>query len=93
MDHILITGGRKLKGEVSVSGAKNSALPILAASLLSEEESIIDNIPHLRDIQTMVRLLRSLGAKVHFENGTLSVKPGKEIRSLAAYKLVSTMPA
>ena len=93
MDKITIHGGRKLKGEVFVSGAKNSALPIMAASLLTEEESIIENVPDLRDIHTMVRLMRSLGARVQFEKGTLTVKPGKDIKSLAPYKLVSTMRA
>ncbi|MBI3312732.1 MAG: UDP-N-acetylglucosamine 1-carboxyvinyltransferase [Candidatus Omnitrophica bacterium] len=93
MDKLVITGGRKLKGEVSVSGAKNSALPIMAAALLSEEESIIENVPDLRDIQTMAKLLRSLGARVLFENGTLAIKPGKTLKTLAPYKLVSTMRA
>lgn len=93
MDKIVVTGGRKLKGEVTISGAKNSALPIMAAALLAEEESILENVPDLRDIQTMIRLLRSLGARVHFENGTLSIRPGRTIKSLAAYKLVSTMRA
>lgn len=93
MDKIAITGGRKLKGEVEISGAKNSALPIMAACLLSEEESIIENVPNLRDIQTMTRLLRSLGARVHFEDGTLSIRPANSLNSLAPYKLVSTMRA
>lgn len=93
MDKIIITGGRKLKGEVQVSGSKNSALPIMAAALLSEEESIIDNVPDLRDIQTMIRLLRSLGARVHYEEGKVMIKPGKNLKPLAPYKLVSTMRA
>jgi UDP-N-acetylglucosamine 1-carboxyvinyltransferase len=93
VDKIVIAGGRKLKGEVTVSGAKNSALPIMAAALLAEEESLIDNVPNLRDIQTMVRLLRSLGAKVNFENGVLSIKPGRQLNPVAPYKLVSTMRA
>lgn len=89
----MIQGGAKLRGEVEISGSKNAALPIMAAALLAEEESVIENVPDLRDIQTMIRLLRALGAKVHFENGTLSIKPGKNIKSLAPYKLVSTMRA
>src|SRR3989338_4596518 len=93
MDKIVITGGRKLKGEIPVSGSKNSALPIMAAALLSEEESIIENVPDLRDIQTMVKLLRSLGAKVQFESNRLAIKPGKNIKPHAPYKLVSTMRA
>src|SRR5690349_97659 len=93
MDKIVITGGRKLRGEVNVSGAKNSALPIMAAALLAEEESIIENVPDLRDIQTMLKLLRSLGAKAQFERGTVTIKPGKNLNPVAPYKLVSTMRA
>ncbi|MDD5671616.1 MAG: UDP-N-acetylglucosamine 1-carboxyvinyltransferase, partial [Candidatus Omnitrophica bacterium] len=93
MDKVVVTGGRKLTGEVTVSGAKNSALPIMAASLLSEEESIIENVPPLRDIQTMMRLLRSLGARVSYENQTVVIRPGKALTPLAPYKLVSTMRA
>jgi UDP-N-acetylglucosamine 1-carboxyvinyltransferase len=93
MDKIVITGGRKLKGEVSVSGAKNSALPIMAAALLSDEESILENVPDLRDIQTMVKLLRALGAKALFEDGKVMIKPGKNLKPVAPYKLVSTMRA
>lgn len=93
MDKIVITGGRKLKGEIEISGAKNSALPIMAASLLGEEESIIENVPDLRDIQTMLRLLRALGAKAQYESGTVSIRPGKNLNPVAPYKLVSTMRA
>lgn len=93
MDKIVITGGRRLVGEVEVSGAKNSALPIMAAALLSEEESILENVPDLRDIHTMIKLLRSLGAKAVFENGTVIIRPGKNLKPMAPYKLVSTMRA
>ncbi|MBU3758364.1 MAG: UDP-N-acetylglucosamine 1-carboxyvinyltransferase [Candidatus Omnitrophica bacterium] len=93
MDKIVITGGRKLKGEVEISGAKNAALPIMAAALLADGESIIENVPDLRDIHTMIRLLRSLGAKAVFEKGTVKVKPGNSLQPLAPYKLVSTMRA
>lgn len=93
MDKLVITGGRKLKGEVEVSGAKNSALPIMAAALLSEEESILENVPDLRDIQTMLKLLRALGAKANFEDGVVSIKPGRTLKPVAPYKLVSTMRA
>ncbi len=93
MDKIVITGGRKLKGEVDVSGAKNSALPIMAAALLTDEESIIENVPDLRDIQTMLKLLRSLGAKAVFDRGKVIIKPGKHLNPIAPYKLVSTMRA
>ena len=83
MDKVVIKGGRKLKGEVSVSGAKNAALPIMAAAILSEDESIIENVPDLRDIHTMVKLLRSLGARVHWEKGILSIRATNGLKSLA----------
>lgn len=89
----MLEGGHKLKGEVKISGAKNSALPILAAALLSEEESIIENVPDLRDISTMVKLLHALGAKAHYEAGKVVVKPGQALHPKAPYKLVSTMRA
>ncbi len=82
-----------MKGEVEISGAKNSALPIMAAALLSEEESILENVPDLRDIQTMLKLLRALGAKAVFDKGRVSIKPGKSLNPVAPYKLVSTMRA
>lgn len=93
MDKIVITGGRKLKGEVEASGAKNSALPVMAAALLADSESIIHNVPDLRDIQTMLKLIRSLGARAVYEKGTLTLKPGRNLRTLAPYRLVSTMRA
>lgn len=93
MDKIVIKGGVKLRGEVEISGAKNSALPILAAALLTEEESVIENIPNLADIQTMLKLLRALGAKAVYEEGTVTIKPGKTLKPIAPYKLVSTMRA
>lgn len=93
MDKIIVKGGAKLKGEVEVSGAKNSALPLMAAALLSAEESVFENVPNLSDILTMCKLLRSLGARVIFEDGVLSIKPGKNLKPFAPYKLVSTMRA
>ena len=57
MDKFLIEGGQSLKGKVKVKGSKNSALPILAATLLCEDEFVIENVPHLRDIYTMKILL------------------------------------
>ena len=69
MDKIKIEGGVSLKGEVAVSGAKNSALPIMAASILGAGESFISNVPNLRDITTMGKLLAHLGMGYHQENG------------------------
>ncbi len=93
MDKLIIEGGRKLKGEVEISGAKNSALPILAASLLAEGESVIENVPNLRDIATMIKLLHALGVKAYYESGKVIVRPGRNLNPVAPYKLVSTMRA
>lgn len=93
MDKFVIQGGKKLRGEVKASGSKNSCLPILAAALLGEGESIIENVPNLRDISTMVKLLRALGARVIHGDGMISIKPGKSLTPVAPYKLVSTMRA
>lgn len=93
MDEIVIDGGRPLKGRVEISGAKNSALPILAATLLTEETSVIENVPSLKDVYTMVKILRSLGVKVKMEADRIVVSPGKFNNCIAPYSLVSTMRA
>ncbi len=93
MDKIVVRGGTKLKGEVTISGAKNSALPIMAAALLSEEVSRIENVPNLRDVVTMIKLLRALGAKASYADGVVEIKPGTNLKPVAPYNLVSTMRA
>ena len=64
MDKLLIRGGRPLRGELKISGAKNAALPILAATLLAEEPLTIRNLPHLNDVTTMIELLGCMGVGV-----------------------------
>ena len=64
MQKLKISGGNKLVGEINISGAKNSALPILAASLLSEKNISLNNVPQLNDIATMITLLQSMGVEV-----------------------------
>ena len=64
MNKLKIYGGKPLCGEVQISGAKNAALPILAASLLAKDNVTIDNVPHLRDVTTMMELLGQLGVKL-----------------------------
>ena len=93
MDKLIIDGGKRLTGTVQISGAKNAALPILAATLLTTEKCIIDNVPPLRDVQTMIRILRSLGVKVQIHNGRVCVLPSKYEGYTAPYRLVSTMRA
>ncbi|MBU2541519.1 MAG: UDP-N-acetylglucosamine 1-carboxyvinyltransferase [Candidatus Omnitrophica bacterium] len=93
MDKLVIEGGVKLEGKVEVSGAKNAFLPILAATLLTDEVCKIHSSPKLKDVQTMIKIIEYLGKRVDFQNGTVVVKPRKELNSLAPYKLVSTMRA
>ena len=64
MDKLIIRGGDSLDGEIRISGSKNSALPILAATLLADSPMIVGNLPHLNDITTMLTLLRSMGISV-----------------------------
>ena len=92
MDKIVIDGGQPLKGEVAISGAKNAALPILAATLLAPGVHRLSNVPHLADIRTMRRLLCIMGVK--FEDGDpLVVDSTKLTGWMAPYELVKTMRA
>jgi len=94
MDKLRIVGGRRLKGRVPVAGAKNAALPALAATLLTEEPVTIGNLPSVRDVRTMLRVLEQLGATVDAgSDGRATVHVGR-IRSFEApYDLVKTMRA
>lgn len=93
MDKLIIEGGRRLSGRVQISGAKNAALPILAACLLTEDRCVIRNVPPLRDVQTMTKILRSLGVKVQLQDSQVIIEPVKLDRYTAPYRLVSTMRA
>jgi UDP-N-acetylglucosamine 1-carboxyvinyltransferase len=91
MDKLVIEGGCKLKGEVHISGAKNAVLPMLAATLLTEDDCVIKNVPALRDTHTMIRLLRSLGKNVEISGDQITVSQRGALSHIAEYKLVSTM--
>jgi UDP-N-acetylglucosamine 1-carboxyvinyltransferase len=94
VDKLVIQGGRRLSGRVSVSGAKNAALPILCASLLTSERVSIGNVPHLQDVTTMLALLRHLGVDFTLEDGMRVSLEASSIRSKEAhYDLVRTMRA
>ena len=69
MDKLLIQGGHRLQGEVRISGAKNAALPLMCASLLSADTLRLENVPHLMDITTMLRLLGCMGVEVSMHDG------------------------
>ncbi len=74
MDKFLISGPCKIKGQVSISSSKNAALPILASTLLFDKSVVIENLPRVRDINTMLNLLKSLGSKIQFSNKKKTVK-------------------
>jgi UDP-N-acetylglucosamine 1-carboxyvinyltransferase len=93
MDKLVIEGGVRLRGEVTVSGAKNSVLPILAATLLTDEPCIIKGVPNLRDTNTMLRILRLLGKNAELDKGTVNITSSGHANFIADYKLVSTMRA
>jgi UDP-N-acetylglucosamine 1-carboxyvinyltransferase len=90
MDSFLINGGVALHGEVTVSGSKNAALPIMAATLLTDEPCVIRRVPDLSDTRFMVKILESLGAIAKFEDGTLTIQ-AKDIKGYADYELVRKM--
>jgi len=93
MDKIVIEGGYPLKGKVSVSGAKNAALPIITACLLTGGWHQLENIPHLRDINTIIQILSKLGIAFEFNQHSLRVNADELIGYEAPYELVKTMRA
>ena len=93
MDRLRVTGGRPLRGSVTVSGAKNAALPIMAASLLTERPVTLRHVPQLRDVATMARLLEQLGATVEREDGVVRINTKGVTETTAPYELVRTMRA
>jgi len=90
MDSLFIKGGVPLHGDVTVSGAKNAVLPIMAATLLTPELCIIRRVPQLSDVEFMGEILRSLGADVRFEGDTLFIQ-AKTIRGIGDYELIRKM--
>ncbi|MDP3704557.1 MAG: UDP-N-acetylglucosamine 1-carboxyvinyltransferase [Legionellaceae bacterium] len=94
MDKLIINGGKPLQGDVMISGAKNSALPIMAATLLATDNVTISNVPHLKDVTTMMELLGQLGAKlVVDEKMNVQVDATHVNELVAPYELVKTMRA
>src|SRR3990167_2669276 len=94
MDKLWIKGGISLQGEIRIAGAKNSALPILAAALLPDEPVTISNVPHLRDITTMIELLGLMGVNIVVDEFMNIQIDSSSIHSFRApYELVKTMRA
>jgi UDP-N-acetylglucosamine 1-carboxyvinyltransferase len=93
MDKFVVTGGTALKGEIPTNGSKNSALPALAAALLTEEAVTLHRIPRVRDIRTMQRLLVDIGSQVDIDGDTVRLSTPQIVSPEAPYELVKTMRA
>lgn len=93
MDKLLIQGGVRLAGEVAISGAKNAALPILCAALLTSEPLVLTNVPRLNDIDTLLRLLASMGVKASRDGDTVTLDASVIADPVAPYDMVKTMRA
>jgi UDP-N-acetylglucosamine 1-carboxyvinyltransferase len=93
MDKFVVSGGTALKGEIPTNGSKNSALPALAAALLTEETVTLDRIPRVRDIRTMQRLLVDIGSQVDIDGSTVRLTTPRISSPEAPYELVKTMRA
>ena len=93
MDKFVINGGKKLEGEITISGSKNEALPLIVASTLSDDVSVIRNIPDIADIRSMIQILEILGAKTDWRDGVLNIDPSNCDRFEAPYDLVRKMRA
>ena len=93
MKKLEVFGVAKLKGQIKISGSKNASLPILAATLLSNKKISLTNLPKVKDIETMILLLRSLGSSIEDNKKTLIINNNKQTKTYAAYSLVKTMRA
>ncbi len=93
MDKLLIEGGARLAGEIAISGAKNAALPILCAALLTAEPVTFTNVPQLKDIGTLLELLGQMGVKVARDGSTVTLDAGSLDNPVAPYEMVKTMRA
>ena len=95
MKKLEVFGATKLKGDIRISGSKNASLPILAATLLSDQKISLTNVPRVKDVETMIKLLESVGSKIKkSKNGnSLVIQNNKKIKTVASYNLMSTMRA
>jgi len=95
MTRYIINGGRKLNGRVAVEGAKNSALKLMAASILADSKSIISNVPIIEDVKTMAEVLKALGAGIRIDSKskTLEIDPSKIDSLETPYELIRKMRA
>ena len=93
MQKLEVFGANKLKGQIKISGSKNASLPILAATLLSNKKIILKNLPKVKDIETMLALLQSLGSRIKLDKNKTIINNSKQNKKFASYNLVKTMRA
>ena len=95
MKKLIVKGGKTLSGTISISGSKNATLPILASTILSNKKIILQNVPMVKDVSTMISLLSSLGSavKIKKKNKIIEIKNKKKLRTFASYQLLKTMRA
>lgn len=93
MGKLIVHGGVRLEGSVKISGAKNAALPILAATILLDEPVFVRNVPDLMDVRTMLEILQSVGCGVRFENNVVLVEPSADLKGEVPYEPVRKMRA
>ena len=93
MKKLEVLGATKLRGQITISGSKNASLPILAATLLSDKKISLTNLPKVKDIETMILLLKSLGSIVEDHKRIIKIKNNKQTKTFASYNLVKTMRA
>ena len=93
MQKLEVFGVNKLKGQIQISGSKNASLPILAASLLSNKRVCLKNLPKVKDIETMINLLKSLGSIIKYDKKKIIINNSKQFKNFASYNLVKTMRA
>ena len=93
MDYLQIVGGNKLRGKVTISGAKNAALPLIAATIIAKDSVQITNLPNVRDIKTLLKLLDNLGARYEYANSVATIDTSTITSTKATYDIVRTMRA
>jgi UDP-N-acetylglucosamine 1-carboxyvinyltransferase len=93
MQKLQVLGANKLKGQIKISGSKNASLPILASTLLSNKKIYLDNLPKVKDIETMINLLKSLGSTIQLKGKKIVIDNSKQKKKFASYNLVKTMRA
>ena len=95
MEKLEIIGGKKLLGTIAISGSKNATLPILASTILSNKKVILRNVPIVRDVETMVNLLTTIGSTIKFnkKRKIIEINNNKKLKTFAPYHLLKTMRA